>query len=223
MEEAKAEPTPTQDFIVNEQRYIVPTKQGLIDQDLVEQYKTAHTEAMKQQNPLGQDDKQSVPQVNAISSNQSQEYFAIATEVGFEILQNDSGSTRLKKKVQDLKKNIALVEMMYKTNVIVLVYENQRNKVVIWDDHEKKNRTEITFNANQLIMNVKLRKDMMIVVLNEKTFIFNFVTLKLIEQVDTFPNPLGLCALSQAEKPISKIICLPAQEKGSLKVLNYGK
>ena len=60
--------------------------------------------------------------------------------------------------------NIALIEMMYKTNVIVLVYENQRNKVVIWDDHEKKNRTEITFNANQLIMNVKLRKDMMIVV-----------------------------------------------------------
>lgn len=30
-------------------------------------------------------------------------------------------------------------------------------------------------------MNVKLRKDMMIVVLIEKTFIFNFVTLKLIE------------------------------------------
>ena len=53
--------------------------------------------------------------------------------------------------------------------------------MVIWDDHEKKNRTEITFNANQLVMNVKLRKDMMIVVLHEKTFIFNFVTLKLIE------------------------------------------
>ena len=55
-------------------------------------------------------------------------------------------------------------------------------------------------------MNVKLRKDMMIVVLNEKAFIFNFVTLKLIEQVDTYANPRGLCALSQAEKPISKII-----------------
>lgn len=161
------------------------------------------------------------PTVNCVSSNQTQEYFAIATENGFEILQNDSGSTKLKKKVQDLGKNIAFVEMMYKTNVIVLVYENQRNKVVIWDDHEKKNRTEITFNANQLIMNVKLRKDMMVVVLTEKTFIFNFVTLKLIEQVDTFPNPIGLCALSQAEKPISKIICLPAQERGSLKVLNY--
>ena len=71
--------------------------------------------------------------------------------------------------------------MMYKTNVIVLVYENQRNKVVIWDDHEKKVRTEITFNANQLIVNLKLRKDMMVVILEERAFIFNFITLKLIE------------------------------------------
>lgn len=113
--------------------------------------------------------------------------------------------------------------MMYKTNVIVLVFKNQPNKVVIWDDHEKKNRTEITFNANQLIMNIKLRKDMMIVILQEKTFIFNFVTLKLIEQIETYPNPMGLCAISTAEKPVSKIICLPHLEKGGLKVLNYGK
>ena len=211
-----------QEHLTNdEQRYIVQTKQGIIDQELVDKYRDAHYEAIKEQGTIETPDQ--VSGVNAITANQTQEYFAIATESGFEILQNDSGSTRLKKKVQDLGKNIALVEMMYKTNVIVLVYEQQRNKVVIWDDHEKKNRTEITFNANQLIMNVKLRKDMMIVVLNEKTFIFNFVTLKLIEQVDTYPNPTGLCALSQAEKPISKIICLPAQDKGSLKVLNYGK
>lgn len=116
-----------------------------------------------------------------------------------------------------------MIEMMYKTNVIVLVYEDQKNRVVIWDDHEKKNRTEITFNENQLIMNLKLRKDMMIVVLQEKTFIFNFTTLKLIEQIDTYNNPLGLCALSQEEKPISKIVCLPGVEIGTLKVLNYGK
>ena len=64
---------------------------------------------------------------------------------------------------------------------------------------------------------------MMLVVLKEKAFIFNFVTLKLIEQVDTFDNALGLCAISSAEKPISKIICLPSTDKGSLKVLNYGK
>ncbi len=71
--------------------------------------------------------------------------------------------------------------MMYKTNIIVLVLSNQRNKVVIWDDHEKKNRTEITFNNNIVIKNIKLRKEMLLVVMEDKVFVFNFETLKLIE------------------------------------------
>ena len=33
----------------------------------------------------------------------------------------------------------------------------------------------VSENKNQIINNVKLRKDMMVVVLNEKAFIFNFV------------------------------------------------
>ena len=71
--------------------------------------------------------------------------------------------------------------MMYKTNIIVLVFTNQRNKVVIWDDHEKKNRTEITFNNNIEIKNIKLRKETLLVILEDKLFVFNFETLKLIE------------------------------------------
>jgi hypothetical protein len=58
---------------------------------------------------------------------------------------------------------------------------NQRNRLVIWDDNEMKNRTEITFNAGQDIKNIKLRKDMLTVVLEDKVFVFNFDTLKLIE------------------------------------------
>ena len=71
--------------------------------------------------------------------------------------------------------------MMYKTNIIVLVFEKSKNKVVIWDDHEKKNRTEITFNNSSEIKNIKLRKEMLVVVLDDKIFVFNFETLKLME------------------------------------------
>lgn len=92
--------------------------------------------------------------------------------------------------------------MMYKTNIIVLVFTKQKNKVVIWDDHEKKNRTEITFAASSEIRNIKLRKDILVIVLDDKIFVFNFETLKLIEQIETSYNPLGLCAISTAEKPI---------------------
>lgn len=36
--------------------------------------------------------------INHIACNQTQEYFAVATNIGFEIVQNDSSSARLKKK-----------------------------------------------------------------------------------------------------------------------------
>ena len=77
--------------------------------------------------------------------------------------------------------SVALIEMMQTTNIFVLVMTNQRNRLVIWDDIEMKNRTEITFNAGQDIKNIKLRKDMLTVVLEDKVFVFNFDTLKLIE------------------------------------------
>ena len=37
-----------------------------------------------------------------------------------------------------MDKKVLIVEMMYNTDIIVLVYENQRNRVVIWDNQEKK-------------------------------------------------------------------------------------
>jgi hypothetical protein len=62
------------------------------------------------------------PQINHITCNQTQEYFAVATNIGFEIIQNDSSSDRLKKKCQNLGESVELIEMMYKTNIIVLVF-----------------------------------------------------------------------------------------------------
>ena len=81
--------------------------------------------------------------------------------------------------MQLLSDSVHLIEMMYKTNFIVLVMASARHKVIIWDDYERKNRTEISFNSN--IKNVRLRKDMLVVVLENKTFIFSFLMLKLIE------------------------------------------
>lgn len=109
--------------------------------------------------------------------------------------------------------------MMYKTNFIVLVMSSTPHKVIIWDDYERKNRTEIAFNAP--IKNVRLRKDMLVVVLEAKTFIFSFLMLKLIEQIETGPNPLGLCGLASAEKAKSKTIAIPNAAKGAIKILTY--
>lgn len=118
---------------------------------------------------------------------------------------------------------MALAEIMHRSNIIALVYEDERNNVVIWDNHEKKIRTEITFSADYRILNIKLRKDYLVIVFESKTFIFSFEIFKLIEKVQTSKNANGLCALSQAEKPINKVICLPAETTGSIRVIGYGK
>lgn len=191
-------------------RVFVKTEKGVLDKQEISKLKQIHNTELEK-----------APVINSIVVNQSQEYFAVATDTGFEIIQNDSSSDKLKKKTQDLGESVDLVEMMYKTNIIVLVFSNQKNKVVIWDDHEKKNRTEITFSSNNQIRNIRLRKDLLVVVLEEKTFVFNFVTLKLIEQIETCSNPTGLCGLSTLEKPTLKTVCVPAKNKGWIKSLNY--
>ena len=75
---------------------------------------------------------------------------------------------------------------MYKTHFIVLVLSSAKHKVVVWDDYERKNRTEITFNSP--VKNIRLNKELMVVVLELKTFVFYFSTLQLIEQVETNQN-----------------------------------
>jgi hypothetical protein len=87
-----------------------------------------------------------------------------------------------------------MIEMMYKTNFIALVFTNAKQKVVIWDDYEKKNRTEITFKTD--VKKIQLNKNMLAVVLENQTFVFSFMDLKLIESIKTGANPYGICGLA---------------------------
>ena len=69
-------------FTADAERYIVQTKSGIIDEEKVQKFRESHTEAMKENNA----NPETPAIVNGISHNQTQEYFAIATETGFEIL-----------------------------------------------------------------------------------------------------------------------------------------
>ena len=68
---------------------------------------------------------------------------------------------------------IAMVIMLYRTNILALVgsdnnMSHKRSKLIIWDDSQKRPLSELKFNQN--IMNVKLRKDKIIVVCRDKIF-----------------------------------------------------
>ena len=69
-----------------------------------------------------------------------------------------------------------MVVMLYRTNILALVgTENNpifnKNKVVIWDDYQKKKLSELKFS--QTILNLKLRKDKIVVICSDKIYVFS--------------------------------------------------
>jgi len=68
-------------------RVFVKTEKGVLDKQEISKLKQIHNTELEK-----------APVINSIVVNQSQEYFAVATDTGFEIIQNDSSSDKLKKK-----------------------------------------------------------------------------------------------------------------------------
>ena len=95
------------------------------------------------------------------------------------------------------------MEMNFRTNLLVIIGGGQnpflpRNKVFLWDDMAQKCVAELSFRSN--VKNVKITKEKIIVVLEGRTYIYNFQDLRLIDAVETMANPRGLVALNPDEK-----------------------
>ena len=73
--------------LLTSSRQVIQTTNGLVNKEAVRQIMTEN---------IAPD----APTVKMISSNQSQEYFTVATQTGFEIIQNDSSSDKIRKKTR---------------------------------------------------------------------------------------------------------------------------
>ena len=119
---------------------------------------------------------------------------------------------------------IAMVIMLYRTNILALVGSDnninyKRSKLIIWYDHQSKPFSELKFNQN--IMNVKLRKDKIIVVCRDKIYVFDLKTFKNIDTIETGDNSHGIVAVSYA--PEQTFLAYPDKKKGQVRIKNYEK
>ncbi|KAL2649683.1 hypothetical protein R1flu_017811 [Riccia fluitans] len=78
---------------------------------------------------------------------------------------------------------------------------------------------ELTFRSE--VRAVRLRRDMVIVVLEHKIYTYNFGDLKLLYAVETLANPKGLCAVSYASTPI--VMVCPGLRRGEVRVELYSQ
>ena len=66
---------------------------------------------------------------------------------------------------------------------------------------------------------VKLRRDRVVVVLATKVYVYRFSDLKLLDQIDTQPNPRGLVAL--CPHPKHNVLACPGVTRGHARVELY--
>jgi len=113
------------------------------------------------------------------------------------------------------------VEMLFRCNILAVVGSGSNakypsNKVLIWDDYQNKCIAELEFRNE--VKAVKLRRDRIVVVLEQKVYVYNFADLQLVHQIDTCFNPRGLCALSPGA---NTVLAVPGLKTGTVHVELY--
>ena len=162
-----------------------------------------------------------VPSLLHTSFNQDHGCFAAGTDNGFRIYNCDPFREIFRRDF-DHTGGIGVVEMLFRCNILALVGGGPEpqyplNKVMIWDDHQSRCIGELSFRSE--VRAVKLRRDRIIVVLEQKIFLYNFADLKLLHQIETIANPKGLCAVSQLTS--SFVLVCPGLQKGQVRVEHY--
>ncbi|XP_019257900.1 PREDICTED: autophagy-related protein 18a-like [Nicotiana attenuata] len=88
---------------------------------------------------------------------------------------------------------------------------------MIWDDNQSRCISELCFRSE--VRRIRLRQDCIVVVLEQKIFVYHISNLKLLFQIETVANPKGLCEVSQAASPL--VFVCPGLQKGQVRVEHY--
>ncbi|XP_026441468.1 autophagy-related protein 18a-like [Papaver somniferum] len=156
-----------------------------------------------------------------ISFNQDSQFFSVGTDQGFRVY-NCYPYGESFRRVFNGSGGIGTAAMLFRFNILALVGGGTHpmfplNKVMIWEDDKSLCTKELSFRSN--VGAVRLRRDRIIVILEQKIFIFNFNDMKLLHQIETYPNPKGLCEVSHSSG--SLVVAFPGLHRGQVRVENY--
>ena len=156
-----------------------------------------------------------------LSFNQDQSCLVVGTETGFRIYDTIPFKLRYQR---ILNGGIGIIEMMYKSNIFGLVGGGKNpkytpNKVILWDDYQIKVLNE--FKLTSSVKNLKLKKDKIIIVCEQRIYVYNTDKYKLIETIETYKNEIGCIGLNTDAD--STVMGYPIYPEGFIKVKFYEK
>lgn len=156
----------------------------------------------------------------SVGFNQDAGCFACGTVDGFRIYNCEPFKETFKRIFTG--GGIGIVEMLFRCNILALVGggKNPRfptNKVMIWDDQMGRCIGELSFRSD--VRGVRLRRDRVVAVLDKKVYVYNFADLKIVDHIETVPNPRGLCALCSHLD--HNVLACPGRQRGQVRVDLY--
>lgn len=155
-----------------------------------------------------------------VAFNQDSSCFVAAYSNGFAVYRSDPLSLlRVRAQTPESKQwrlgGASIVEMLCRTNVLALVPEEARHKVLVWDDADGRCLAELTFRSPVRAM--RLTRTRVIVVLEYKVYIYSLQDLRLLDHLETTSNVKGLCAVSAQHHTF---VC-PSLQKGVVRVEHW--
>ncbi|GMY21111.1 autophagy-related protein 18a-like [Fagus crenata] len=157
-----------------------------------------------------------------VSFNQDQGCFTVGTDHGFRVYTCDPVQEMFRRDFDETRGGIGFVQMLFRSQILAIVPRGPNGpptKAFIWDDHASRCFGELSFRSE--VKSVRLRRDRIVVVLAQKVFVYDFVGFKLLHQIETASNPIGLCEVSQAPGPNMVLVC-PGLQTGQVRVDDYG-
>lgn len=124
-------------------------------------------------------------EINYIGINQLNNLISIGKTDGF-VIKDVNNRILIKDKK---KRNIKLIELYYKSNIIFLIEENEK-VLKIWDEYTKKYINEIVMN--DIIDKVKITKNEIIILCMKKLYIYDFNNLQNIKILNLDNNKVDI-------------------------------
>ncbi|WOL19682.1 autophagy-related protein [Canna indica] len=152
------------------------------------------------------------------SFNQDNSFFSVGTKDGFRIFDARTGRLCYERAVGAFN----IVEMLYSTNLLAIVGAGEQpslspRRLCLFNFLTGTALRELNYLTS--ILAVRLNKKRLIVVLQDKTYIYDLNSLVILEAIDTVPNNKGLCAFCPGSEGC--YLALPAStSKGSVLIYN---
>lgn len=158
-----------------------------------------------------------------ISFNQDFTCFVCGTESGFRVYSTDPFRLTHRRDFEN-GGGLGVIAMLFRTNILAFagggrIPRYQPHKVVLWDDRSSRVIAELSFRS--AVKSVRLRRDLVVVALEKKVYVYGFRSLSLFDSIETISNPKGLCCLSVGTE--RAVLVCPGAQKGRALVVFYPK